>query len=134
MDVSTLGDNIATLNTSTTFAPLQPLHDTDVAGFLRHAHEQTLIASIEEGRRDTQAEFYRVLDERVRRDWEARKKRIFEELGARGVGTEARSGQELRQSVRGLTASVSATVVESHIFNASSNLPTSHRHCRCIQK
>lgn len=83
IDTSALGLKIANLNTQTTFAPLQPIHDTDIAGFLRHAHEQSLIASIEEGRRETEAEFYRVLDERVRRDWENRKKRIFEELGVK---------------------------------------------------
>ncbi|KAG8906220.1 hypothetical protein FRB99_007366 [Tulasnella sp. 403] len=83
IDTSTLGSQIANLNTQATFAPLQPIHDTDIAGFLRHAHEQSLVASIEEGRRETEAEFYRVLDERVRRDWESRKKRIFEELGVK---------------------------------------------------
>ena len=83
IDTATLGSQIANLNTQTTFAPLQPINDTDVAGFLRHAHEQSLIASIEEGRRETEVEFYRVLDERVRRDWENRKKKIFEELGVK---------------------------------------------------
>ncbi|KAG8834375.1 hypothetical protein FRC17_009050 [Serendipita sp. 399] len=83
VDTGTLANNIAALNTATTFAPLQPLHDTDVAGFLRHAHEQSIISTIEEGRRETLLEFKRVLDERVRRDWEARKRRIFEELGER---------------------------------------------------
>lgn len=81
VDTGTLANSIAALNTATTFAPLQPLHNTDVAGYLRHAHEQSIISTIEEGRRETLLEFQRVLDERVRRDWEARKKRIFEELG-----------------------------------------------------
>ncbi|KAG9017878.1 hypothetical protein FRB93_004689 [Tulasnella sp. JGI-2019a] len=83
IDTSALGSQIANLNTQTTFAPLQPIHDTDVAGFLRHAHEQSLITSIEEGRRETEAEFYRVLEQRMQRDWENRKKRIFEELGVK---------------------------------------------------
>ena len=81
VDVPALATSIAALNTTNTFLPLNPLHDTDVSGFLRHAHEQTLISSIEEGRRETEIEFYRNLDSRVRKDWEARKKRIFEELG-----------------------------------------------------
>ncbi|KAG8844288.1 hypothetical protein FRB96_003224 [Tulasnella sp. 330] len=83
IDTSALGSQIANLNTQTTFAPLQPIHDTDVAGYLRHAHEQSLITSIEEGRRETEAEFYRVLEQRMQRDWENRKKRIFEELGVK---------------------------------------------------
>lgn len=85
VDAGSLANNIAALNTATTFAPLQPLHDTDVAGFLRHAHEQSIISTIEEGRRETLLEFRRVLDERVRRDWDARKKKIFEELGERST-------------------------------------------------
>jgi len=101
VDAPMLTNSIAALNTSTTFSPLQPLLDTDVAGYLRHAHEQTLISTIEEGRRETEAEFYHVLEERVRRDWETRKKRVFEELGGRGFGVEVgRSTSELRQSVR----------------------------------
>jgi hypothetical protein len=94
VDAGTLANNIAALNTATTFAPLQPLHDTDVAGFLRHAHEQSIISTIEEGRRETLLEFRRVLDERVRRDWEARKKKIFEELGERStlLAPESRKG------------------------------------------
>lgn len=94
VDAGTLASNIAALNTATTFAPLQPLQDTDVAGFLRHAHEQSIISTIEEGRRDTLLEFKRVLDERVKRDWEARKKRLFEELGERStfLASEGRKG------------------------------------------
>jgi nuclear pore complex protein Nup93 len=70
---------------------LQPLQDTDVSGYLRHAHEQTLISTIEEGRKDTVAAFYRTLEERSRRDWEAKKKRVFEELGGRSAAGESRS-------------------------------------------
>ena len=43
------------------------------------------------------------MEERSRRDWEARKKRIFEELGGR-VGAEGKAGGELRKSVRASTA------------------------------
>jgi nuclear pore complex protein Nup93 len=102
IDAPSLANSIAALNTSTTFSPLQPLLDTDVAGHLRHAHEQTLISTIEEGRRETEAEFYQVLEERVRRDWETRKKRIFDELGGRGFAVESiRSPSDLRPSSRG---------------------------------
>ena len=44
VDAPALANSIAHLNASTTFSPLQPLHDTDVNGYLRHAHEQTLIS------------------------------------------------------------------------------------------
>jgi len=83
VDAPALATSIANLNTTTTFSPLQPLQDTDVTGYLRHAHEQNLISTIEEGRRETQEEFYRTLEEHGRREWEAKKKRVFEELGGR---------------------------------------------------
>lgn len=103
VDAPALANSIAHLNTSTTFSPLQPLHDTDVAAYLRHAHEQNLISTIEEGRRETQEDFYRVLEERNRRDWESRKKRIFEELGAR-TGGESRTNGEFRKTLRASTS------------------------------
>ena len=95
-----MANSIAHLNTSTTFTPLQTLQDTDVAGYLRHAHEQNLISTIEEGRKETQEEFYRSLEERSSRDWEAKKRRVFEELGGR-VGVENRAMAELKKSFHG---------------------------------
>jgi nuclear pore complex protein Nup93 len=103
VDANAHADLVANLNTAATFAPLTQLHDADVSGYLRHSHEQTLIACIEEGRRETEQEFYRVLDERVRRDWEARKKKIFDELGKVNVGDNARGGSSLRASALGRT-------------------------------
>ncbi|KAF5314161.1 hypothetical protein D9611_006965 [Ephemerocybe angulata] len=93
VDVSSLNNSIAHLNPATTFSPLQPLQDTDVAGYLRVAHEQNLISTIEEGRKETQEQFYRVLEERSQRDWETKKKRVFEELGGEG-----RAAVDLRAS------------------------------------
>jgi nuclear pore complex protein Nup93 len=115
VDASALSNSIAHLNTSTTFSPLQPLQDTDVAGFLRHAHEQNLISTIEEGRKETQEEFYRVLEERSQKDWEAKKKRVFEELGGR-VNGENRALAELKKSFHGK----SSFTVSLQRINASS--------------
>jgi nuclear pore complex protein Nup93 len=98
VDASALSNSIAHLNTSTTFSPLQPLQDTDVAGYLRHAHEQNLISTIEEGRKETQADFYRVLEERSRKDWEAKKRRVFEELGGH-VSGDGRAVIDLKKSL-----------------------------------
>ncbi|KAF5377189.1 hypothetical protein D9615_006450 [Tricholomella constricta] len=107
VDASALTNSIAHLNTSTTFSPLQPLQDTDVAGYLRHAHEQNLISTIEEGRKETQEEFYRALEERSQRDWEAKKKRVFEELGGR-VGGDNRAMVDLKKSTHGKNALMSS--------------------------
>lgn len=100
VDAPALGSSIAHLNTATTFTPLQALQDTDVAGYLRHAHEQNLISTIEEARKETQEEFYRVLEERERRDWDAKKRRVFEELGGR-VGGENQAVSDLKKSYGG---------------------------------
>lgn len=70
-----------TLDPASAFAPLQPLHDTDIEGHLRHAHEQTIISAIEEGRRATVRNFYKTLEVNMRKDWERQKELVFEELG-----------------------------------------------------
>ncbi|KAF8885239.1 Nup93/Nic96-domain-containing protein [Gymnopilus junonius] len=102
VDAPALSSSVAHLNTASVFSPLQPLQDTDVAGYLRIAHEQNLISTIEEARKDTQHQFYRVLDERSQKDWEAKKKRVFEELGGR-VASADRGGplSDLRASALG---------------------------------
>ena len=100
VDAPGLASSIAHLNTNATFTPLQALQDTDVAGYIRHAHEQNLISTIEEGRKETQEEFYRVLEDRQQRDWEARKRRVFEQLGGR-VGGENLAVAELKKSMHG---------------------------------
>lgn len=81
------------------FSPLQPLQDTNVAGYLRHAHEQNLISTIEEGRRETQEDFYRLLEDRSRKDWEAKKRRVFEELGGRS-SSDSKALAEMKKSFR----------------------------------
>ncbi|KAI0682706.1 nucleoporin-interacting protein NIC96 [Cytidiella melzeri] len=100
VDAPALASSIAHLNTAATFTPLQALQDTDVAGYLKHAHEQNLISTIEEARKETQEDFYRLLEERERRDWEAKKKRVFEELGGRASG-DNKAISELKKSLGG---------------------------------
>ncbi|OJA13415.1 hypothetical protein AZE42_05943, partial [Rhizopogon vesiculosus] len=108
VDAPALANSIAHLNTSTTFSPLQPLQDTDVAGYLRHAHEQNLISTIEEGRRETQEHFYRLLEERSRKDWEAKKRRVFEELGGRAT-SDSKALAEMKKSFHGKAALTAST-------------------------
>ncbi|EKM83342.1 hypothetical protein AGABI1DRAFT_103578 [Agaricus bisporus var. burnettii JB137-S8] len=111
VDAPALTSSIAHLNTSTTFTPLQALQDTDIAGYLRHAHEQNLISTIEEGRKETQEEFYRVLEERSQKDWEAKKKRLFEEIGGR-VGADNKA-LELKKSTHGKSTLLGASTSSS---------------------
>lgn len=49
--------------------------------YLRHSHEQLILSSIEEGRRETLADFQRGLARGMARDWQRHRARIFEELG-----------------------------------------------------
>ena len=132
VDAPALGNEIAHLNTATTFTPLQALQDTDVAGYLRHAHEQNLISTIEEARKETQEEFYRVLEEREQRDWEAKKKRVFEELGGR-IGGENKAVTELKKSIGGKALlSVSCSFTEARLAtHFSRRVWARHQVCRC---
>ncbi|KZT58461.1 NIC-domain-containing protein [Calocera cornea HHB12733] len=75
-----LQDLSTSLNPALTFAPLQPIRDTDIASHLRHAHEQAIMSTIEETRRDTTQSFWRSMEEKIGRDWEEKKKRVIEEL------------------------------------------------------
>lgn len=108
VDAPALANSIAHFNAATTFTPLQALQDTDVDGYIRQAHEQDLIAIIEEGRRETEQDFYRLLEDRRKRDWEAKKKRLFEQLGGR-VGDESRQVTELAKSFSGKASLAAST-------------------------
>ena len=132
VDAPALASEIAHLNTATTFTPLQALQDTDVAGYLRHAHEQNLISTIEEARKETQEEFYRVLEEREQRDWEAKKRRVFEELGGR-TNTENKAITELKKSYGGKNLlSVSLARLAKHTATHSGRRArVLLQHCRC---
>lgn len=81
IDFPLVSRTLNNLDPAAAFAPLQPLHDTDIEGHLRHAHEQTIISAIEEGRRSTVDTFYRTLESNMRKDWEKQKELVFEELG-----------------------------------------------------
>lgn len=55
-------------------------------GYLRHTHEQTIVSSIEEGRRATTGAFYNSLETSMRKGWERQKEKLFEELGRHQAG------------------------------------------------
>ncbi|GAA5959783.1 hypothetical protein JCM3765_000101 [Sporobolomyces pararoseus] len=83
-----LSNHINSLNNpAITFEPLLPLSDTDIEGYLKHTHEQTIISAIEEGRRSTQSDFYRRLESNSRNNWEKQKEKLFEELGRHQINS-----------------------------------------------
>ncbi|TIA94364.1 hypothetical protein E3P81_00121 [Wallemia ichthyophaga] len=83
LNASDLSDKIFTINNNlnNTFEPLQPLLDSDLDGYLRHQYEQTIISTIEEGRRDTVNQFQSNLSENLQSSWNKRLSLLFEELG-----------------------------------------------------
>ncbi|EJT98918.1 NIC-domain-containing protein [Dacryopinax primogenitus] len=103
--------NLATsLNPAFTFAPLQPVRDTDIASHLRHAHEQAILSTIEETRRDTAQSFWRSMEEKIGRDWEEKKKRVIEELA---------TGDERRTLESSGTSWGNRSLAQSQSFAAS---------------
>ncbi|KAF8939918.1 hypothetical protein BGZ52_000173, partial [Haplosporangium bisporale] len=57
--------------------------------FLRHQHEQAIINTIDESRRETVQDFDSNFESSLNNDWERTKKRIFEELG-QSVGVDGK--------------------------------------------
>lgn len=86
VDFPLVSRTLSTLDPISAFAPLQPLHDTDIEGQLRHSHEQTIISAIEDVRRATIDDFYANLERSMHRDWERQKEAVFDELGRHSVG------------------------------------------------
>lgn len=81
IDAAELADTIQATRVANAFEPLRPLDDTDVAGYLRHEHEQVILSALEDGRRETQDAFCRIVDRSLRKNWDAQKRRIVEDFG-----------------------------------------------------
>ncbi|KAF9950637.1 hypothetical protein BGZ65_006474, partial [Modicella reniformis] len=81
IDANAINTTLNTINLRSTFEPFQPIHDTDTEAFLRHQHEQIIISTIDESRRETVMDFDSNFETSLNYDWERTKKRIFEELG-----------------------------------------------------
>ncbi|KAI1315080.1 hypothetical protein EDD11_001322 [Mortierella claussenii] len=105
IDANTINSTLNSINLST-FEPYQPIHDTDTEAFLRHQHEQIIVSTIDESRRETVMDFDSNFETSLNYDWERTKKRIFEELGhhqTQGAGADKDSGQS--SSFRGSSSS-----------------------------
>ncbi|KAL1923580.1 uncharacterized protein VTP21DRAFT_8560 [Calcarisporiella thermophila] len=107
--------------------PVQPLHDTDVEGYLRHEHEQIIINAIEEGRRKTLGDFDECLERSLHLDWERFKKKIFEELGQH-QGRSSTAGGKLDGTSSLLRSSMGASGFRASVstpFSPTKSLSTS---------
>ncbi|KAF9928608.1 hypothetical protein FBU30_002283 [Linnemannia zychae] len=112
IDANAINTTLNSINLKSTFEPFQPIHDTDTDSFLRHQHEQIIINTIDESRRETVMDFDSNFETSLNHDWERTKKRIFEELG-QNQGQGGRSDTDLGQSTRSFRGQ--ASLVQSQI-------------------
>ncbi|CEH18438.1 Cullins [Ceraceosorus bombacis] len=100
IDAASLGASIARINTSRAFEPLSPIYDTDIDSYLKHSHEQLLLSSIEEGRRETQKDFAVAMSRGLARDWSRQRARALEEMGGYSSGLNAFASDQLATGSR----------------------------------
>ncbi|KAG0217126.1 hypothetical protein BGX33_011329 [Mortierella sp. NVP41] len=106
IDANLMNTTLNSINLKSTFEPFQPIHDTDTESFLRHQHEQIILNTIDESRRETVMDFDSNFETSLNYDWERTKKRIFEELGQH-QGQSGRSDADLGQSNRSFRGTAS---------------------------
>ncbi len=102
MDASHLAENVQQTNVASAFEPLRPIYDTDVESFLKHEHEQVILAAIEEGRRETLRDFNKNLERTMHRNWEKQKQKIMDEFGSFSGSAGGSADAGLRGSRRSL--------------------------------
>ncbi|KAG5459836.1 MAG: hypothetical protein BJ554DRAFT_8196 [Olpidium bornovanus] len=69
-----LAEAVGNVDLRQTFEPLEPIHETDIQGFLRHEREQIIVSTIEETRRNTLRDFEELF-KRTSAEWEKEKER-----------------------------------------------------------
>ncbi|GJJ69903.1 nuclear pore complex protein Nup93 [Entomortierella parvispora] len=107
VDANAMNSTLNAINLKSTFEPFQPIHDTDTEAFLKYQHEQIIVNTIDESRRETVMDFDSNFETSLNYDWERTKKRIFEELGqhhGQANGAEKDFGASTR-SFRGASSS-----------------------------
>ncbi|KAG0250004.1 hypothetical protein BG011_008723, partial [Mortierella polycephala] len=115
IDANAINSSINNINLKSTFEPFQPIFDTDTEAFLRHQHEQIIINTIDESRRETVMDFDSNFETSLNYDWERTKKRIFEELGHSQLPA-AGPDNDLGQSTRTLRGASSLGLSQSSSY------------------
>lgn len=108
-DVPKLTQKLDSLNAAKTLEPIEPVVETDIEGFLRNEHENTLVTVIEQSRRLTFDEADRHLWKSMEGEWHLEKERILNSLLGPGLDLmEVPSEPEVRRtsplSLQGRTA------------------------------
>ncbi|KAF8931015.1 hypothetical protein BGZ58_007898 [Dissophora ornata] len=123
IDPTLTNTTLNAINLRSTYEPFQPIHDTDTEAFLRNQHEQIMVSTIDESRRETVVDFDSNFETSLNYDWERTKKRIFEELG-HGQGEAVGSTTGLRQSTNGFRGSASLGFSQSSLLVPGINQTT----------
>ncbi|KAL5467639.1 hypothetical protein EMCRGX_G031900 [Ephydatia muelleri] len=98
-DVPKLSQKLENLNAAKTLEPIEPVVETDIEGFLRNEHENTLVTVIEQSRRLTFDEAERHLWKSMEGEWQLEKERILNSLLGPGPDLmEVPSEPEVRRS------------------------------------
>ena len=102
-------------SSSGAYAPLEPLRDTDIAGFLRNERENALLSVIEETRRETFEHVERMHWDAMAAEWEGDKKRIMQAISTAGGG----GGQDLLDMTRSMLRTETSRVHDSTLHGGA---------------
>ncbi|XP_037093598.1 nuclear pore complex protein Nup93-like [Pollicipes pollicipes] len=86
VDLPAISQRLESLDASRTFQPLEPVKDTDIAGFLRNERENAVLTVIEQSRKQTFDEVDRFHWEAFQSCWELEKQRILSTLATSEQG------------------------------------------------
>lgn len=89
VELPILSQQLQSLNTRRTFEPIEPINETDIAGFLKNEKENAILTVIEDSKRHTFDTVEKMFWERLEDDWEHEKQRILNSL--LGAGKQALS-------------------------------------------
>lgn len=79
-DVPKLSHKLESLNAAKTLEPIEPVWEADIQGFLKNERENTLLAVIEESRKNTFTEAERHHWQSMEGEWEREKEKILNSL------------------------------------------------------
>ncbi|KAH9515701.1 Nucleoporin nup93 [Bulinus truncatus] len=82
-----ISERLEGLRAATTFEPLEPVRETDIEGFLRNERENSLLAVIEQTRKNTFEEVDTNNWDSMENEWEREKQKILNSLLGSGLET-----------------------------------------------
>ena len=89
VELPKISQRLESLNTTKTFEPIEPVIETDIAGFLKNERENAILTIIEDSKRQTFESIEKMFWESLEDDWEREKQKILNSL--LGAGKQAMS-------------------------------------------